>query len=127
MLFVSLSQQPINVYVALNLNGLWLKIGPIVKTRRTAWRSGLEHHYGQQLFAKTTRGAEPTAAGTMLYQALCTAENDEKRLQAELDALANEKDALPPLRLGCTRTVAVRNPPREFAERRITRKRRGAR
>ena len=75
----------------------------------------LEHHYGQRLFAKTARGAEPTAAGALLYQALCTAENDEKRLQAELDALAAEKNALPPLRLGCTRTVADCVAPRVLA------------
>ena len=86
----------------------------------------LEQHYGAVLFEKTTRGAKPTPAGDHLYRALSTMANDEERLRAELHALAGEV-APAPLRLGCTRTVAVRNPPREFAERRITRKRRGAR
>ena len=66
----------------------------------------LEAHYGCALFSKTGRGVEPTAAGRLLYRALDVEENDEARLRAELEALAAEKDARPPLRLGCTRTIA---------------------
>lgn len=65
----------------------------------------LERHYGQALFEKTGRGVEPTAAGRLLYRALTTMEDDERRLCAELDALRAEAPAAP-LRLGCTRTVA---------------------
>lgn len=66
----------------------------------------LERHYGQALFAKTTHGVEPTAAGALLYRALCAAENDEARLCAELGELSGEREARLPLRLGCTRTIA---------------------
>ena len=66
----------------------------------------LEAHYGCALFSKTGRGVEPTAAGRLLYRAFDVEENDEARLRAELEALAAEKDAWPPLRLGCTRTIA---------------------
>ena len=66
----------------------------------------LETHYGCALFSKTGRGVEPTEAGRLLYHALDVEENDEARLRAELDALVAEKDARPPLRLGCTRTIA---------------------
>lgn len=65
----------------------------------------LERHYGQPLFEKTGRGVEPTAAGRVLYRALSTMEDDERRLRAELEALRAEAPAAP-LRLGCTRTVA---------------------
>ena len=66
----------------------------------------LEAHYGCALFSKTGRGVEPTRAGRLLYQALDAERNDEDRLRAEIDALQGEKDARPPLRLGCTRTIA---------------------
>lgn len=66
----------------------------------------LEAHYGCTLFSKTGRGVEPTAAGRLLYRALDVEENDEARLRAELESLAAEKDTHPPLRLGCTRTIA---------------------
>ncbi len=66
----------------------------------------LEAHYGCALFSKTGRGVEPTPAGRLLYRALGTAENDEVRLREELAALQGEKDVRPPLRLGCTRTIA---------------------
>ena len=66
----------------------------------------LEAHYGCTLFSKTGRGVEPTAAGCLLYRALGVEENDEARLRAELESLAAEKDTHPPLRLGCTRTIA---------------------
>ena len=66
----------------------------------------LEAHYGCPLFSKTGRGVEPTEAGRLLYRALDVEENDEARLRAELDALVAEKDAHPPLHLGCTRTIA---------------------
>lgn len=66
----------------------------------------LEAHYGCTLFSKTGRGVEPTAAGRLLYRALDVEQNDEARLRTELEALAAEKDAQPPLRLGCTRTIA---------------------
>ena len=66
----------------------------------------LEAHYGCPLFAKTGRGVEPTDAGRLLYRALDVAENDETRLLAELAALRRGEDARPPLRLGCTRTIA---------------------
>ena len=66
----------------------------------------LEAHYGCVLFSKTGRGVEPTNAGRLLYQALDAERNDEARLRAELDALQCEKSSHPPLRLGCTRTIA---------------------
>ena len=66
----------------------------------------LETHYGCTLFSKTGRGVKPTRAGQLLYQALDAERNDETRLRAEIDALQGEKDARPPLRLGCTRTIA---------------------
>lgn len=66
----------------------------------------LEAHYGCTLFSRTGRGVEPTAAGRLLYRALDVEENDEARLRAELESLAAEKDTHPPLRLGCTRTIA---------------------
>ena len=75
----------------------------------------LEAHYGCALFSKTGRGVEPTDAGRLLYQALDAARNDEGRLRAELDALWGEKDARPPLRLGCTRTIADYVAPRLLA------------
>lgn len=65
----------------------------------------LEHHYGGPLFTKAGRGVEPTAAGTLLYRALSTMENDEARIRGELDALRRESGHAP-LRLGCTRTIA---------------------
>lgn len=74
----------------------------------------LEHHYGQQLFEKTGRGVEPTAAGRHLYRALSTMEDDERRLHAELAALREETPAVP-LRLGCTRTIADYVAPRLLA------------
>ena len=66
----------------------------------------LETHYGCALFSKTGRGVEPTEAGRLLYRALDAAENDEERLRRELEALQSEKNVRPPLRLGCTRTIA---------------------
>lgn len=66
----------------------------------------LEAHYGCTLFTKTGRGVEPTRAGTLLYRALDVMENDDARLKDELDALAADGAATPPLRLGCTRTIA---------------------
>ena len=75
----------------------------------------LERHYGCRLFSKTGRGVEPTAAGRLLYRTLDAAANDEVRLLAELDALTGEKDAHPPLRLGCTRTVGDFVAPRILA------------
>lgn len=75
----------------------------------------LEQYYGQALFVKTGRGVEPTAAGDALYRALCVAENDERRLRTELDALRDEGGARPPLRLGCTRTIADYVAPRLLA------------
>ena len=75
----------------------------------------LEAHYGCALFAKSGRGVEPTEAGQLLYRALCAAENDEVRLRAELDAHAAVKNARPPLRLGCTRTIADYVAPRLLA------------
>ena len=75
----------------------------------------LERHYGCTLFAKTGRGVEPTAAGETLYRALDAMENDGTRLQAELDALASAGAARPPLRFGCTRTVADFVAPRLLA------------
>lgn len=75
----------------------------------------LERHYGQPLFAKTARGVRPTEAGELLYRALDATENDERRLRAELDALDGEKSARPPLRLGCTRTIADHVAPRLLA------------
>ncbi|OUO35884.1 LysR family transcriptional regulator [Olsenella sp. An290] len=75
----------------------------------------LEVHYGCALFAKSGRGVEPTEAGQLLYQALCAAENDEARLRSELDAHTAEKNARPPLRFGCTRTIADYVAPRLLA------------
>ena len=75
----------------------------------------LEAHYGCPLFAKTGRGVEPTEAGRLLYQALDAAANDEVRLRSELAQLTDEKSARPPLRLGCTRTVADYVAPRLLA------------
>ena len=76
----------------------------------------LEAHYGCALFSKTGRGVEPTPAGQLLYRALDVAENDETRLRAELAALQGEKNARPPLRLGCTRTIADYVAPRLLSE-----------
>ena len=76
----------------------------------------LEAHYGCTLFSKTGRGVKPTRAGQLLYQALDAERNDETRLRAELDALQGEKDARPPLRLGCTRTIADYVAPRLLAQ-----------
>ena len=75
----------------------------------------LEAHYGCSLFAKTGRGVEPTEAGRLLYQALDAAANDEVRLRSELAQLTDEKSARPPLRLGCTRTIADYVAPRLLA------------
>ena len=75
----------------------------------------LEAHYGCALFSKTGRGVEPTPAGRLLYRALDVAENDEVRLRAELDTLQGEKSGRPPLRLGCTRTIADYVAPRLLA------------
>lgn len=71
----------------------------------------LERHYGCALFAKAGRGVEPTEEGELLYRALDAAENDERRLRAELEALRREGGRAP-LRLGCTRTVADHVAPR---------------
>ena len=76
----------------------------------------LEAHYGCSLFSKTGRGVEPTSAGKLLYRALDVAENDEARLREELVALGGEKDERPPLRLGCTRTIADYVAPRLLSE-----------
>lgn len=76
----------------------------------------LERHYGCRLFSKTGRGVAPTAAGELLRRELGTMENDEGRLRAELDALKGEKDARPPLCLGCTRTVGDFVAPRILAD-----------
>lgn len=76
----------------------------------------LEQNYGCALFAKVGRGIEPTAAGKLIYRALDVAENDDTRLRAELDALAVADSARPPLRFGCTRTVADFAAPRILAE-----------
>ena len=76
----------------------------------------LETHYGCALFTKAARGVEPTPAGHLLYQALDAAANDEDRLRAEIAALATHKDAQPPLRLGCTRTIADYVAPRLLAQ-----------
>ena len=75
----------------------------------------LEAHYNCVLFSKTGRGVEPTEAGRLLYRALDAAENDEERLRKELEALQSEKNVRPPLRLGCTRTVADYVAPRLLA------------
>lgn len=64
----------------------------------------LERRYGCALLAKSGRGMEPTQAGRVLYRALSVMEADEERLARDLEALAG--DARPPLRLGCTRTIA---------------------
>lgn len=76
----------------------------------------LEAHYGYTLFSKTGRGVEPTRAGQLLYQALDAERNDETRLRAELDSLQGEKNARPPLRLGCTRTIADYVAPRVLTQ-----------
>lgn len=76
----------------------------------------LERHYGCRLFTKTGRGVTPTAAGELLRRELGAMESDEGRLRAELDALKDEKDARPPLRLGCTRTVGDFVAPRILAD-----------
>ena len=76
----------------------------------------LEAHSGCSLFSKTGRGVEPTSAGKLLYRALDVAENDEARLREELVALGGEKDERPPLRLGCTRTIADYVAPRLLSE-----------
>ncbi|MCF2622383.1 LysR family transcriptional regulator [Collinsella tanakaei] len=75
----------------------------------------LEQHYGCVLFAKAGRGIEPTEAGELLYRALDVMENDDARLRTELDALAAADTARPPLRFGCTRTVADYVAPRLLA------------
>ena len=76
----------------------------------------IEAHYGCVLFSKAGRGVEPTPAGHLLYRALDVAENDEVRLRAELGSLRGEKDERPPLRLGCTRTIADYVAPRLLAQ-----------
>ena len=76
----------------------------------------IEAYYGCALFSKAGRGVEPTPAGHLLYRALDVAENDEMRLRAELGSLQGEKDERPPLRLGCTRTIADYVAPRLLAE-----------
>ena len=76
----------------------------------------LERHYGCRLFTKTGRGVAPTAAGELLRRELGAMESDEGRLRAELDALEGEKNARPPLRLGCTRTVGDFVAPRILAD-----------
>lgn len=76
----------------------------------------LERHYGCRLFTKTGRGVTPTAAGELLRRELGAMESDEGRLRAELDALEGEKNAHPPLRLGCTRTVGDFVAPRILAD-----------
>lgn len=75
----------------------------------------LEQHYGCPLFAKAGRGIEPTPAGELLYRALDAMENDDARLRAELDTLM-APETRPPLRFGCTRTVADYVAPRLLAE-----------
>lgn len=75
----------------------------------------LEQHYGCTLFAKAGRGIEPTEAGELLYRALDVMENDDARLRTELDALAAADTARPPLRFGCTRTIADYVAPRLLA------------
>lgn len=65
----------------------------------------LERHYGCALFTKAGRGVEPTEEGELLYRALDAAENDERRLRAELEA-RRRAGGRAPLRFGCTRTVA---------------------
>ena len=76
----------------------------------------IERHYGQELFVKTGRGVRPTAAGQLLYRELDARENDERRLREELAALARAGDGRPPLRFGCTRTVADHVAPRLLAD-----------
>ena len=76
----------------------------------------LEAHYGCTLFSKTGRGVEPTRAGQLLYPALDAERHDETRLRAELDSLQGEKNARPPLRLGCTRTIADYVAPRVLTQ-----------
>lgn len=75
----------------------------------------LERHYGCPLFEKTGRGVEPTPAADLLYRTLDAMANDERRLRAELDALMASPAARPPLRLGCTRTIADHVAPRILA------------
>lgn len=75
----------------------------------------LEGHYGCALFIKAGHGMELTPAGQTLYQACACAENDEMRLQAEIEALAAARSERPPLRLGCTRTIADYAAPRLLA------------
>ena len=75
----------------------------------------LEQHYGCPLFTKAGRGIEPTPAGKLLYRALDAMENDDARLRAELDTLT-APETRPPLRFGCTRTVADYVAPRLLAE-----------
>lgn len=70
----------------------------------------LERHYGCALFRKQGRSIEPTAAGDLLYQALSTQVNDERRLMADLAALAahdGQDAAGMRLRLGATRTIGA--------------------
>lgn len=75
----------------------------------------LETYYGCTLFTKTGRGVEPTHAGKLLYRALDMMENDDTRLREEIHALATDGTAMPPLRLGCTRTIADFVAPRLLA------------
>lgn len=76
----------------------------------------LERHYACRLFSKTGRGVAPTTAGELLRRELGAMEGDEGRLRAEIEALEGEKDARPPLRLGCTRTVGDFVAPRILAD-----------
>ena len=73
----------------------------------------LEAHYGCPLFTTRGRTVAATAAGDLLYQRLSAMANDERRLEAEL-AHAGE-GTVPPLRLGCTRTIADYVAPRLLA------------
>ena len=75
----------------------------------------LEGRYGCALFIKMGHGMDLTPAGQTLYQACACAENDETRLQAEIEALATARSERPPLRLGCTRTIADYAAPRLLA------------
>lgn len=65
----------------------------------------LEAHYGCELFSKSGRRGELTKAGAMLFRALETMENDERRLKAQAVALYHSQPAKAPLRFGCTRTI----------------------
>ena len=49
MLLISLSQQPINVYMTLNLDRLRLKIRLIVKAYCTRRRCGIEHNRAEHV------------------------------------------------------------------------------